>query len=157
MNAAIGPKRKICAFEKLYGKVCRHDTQTLPPEKTQLTRDPASQESRPLLWRELAREVPGRTNKDCRRRWCNVLAGGMAKGSWTESEDERLSRAVDQLGPKWVGVADLVRTRNSDQCASHWTQILSPDINYSDFTPDEVRVWPNSASTWFKPTLTAGY
>ncbi|KAI4090481.1 MAG: hypothetical protein LQ344_004705 [Seirophora lacunosa] len=89
---------------------------------------------RPLLWRELAKSVPGRTNKDCRRRWCNKLADGTTKGSWTESEDERLSHAVRQNGPKWTQIAAAVGTRNSDQCSSHWSLSLNPDIDYSDWT-----------------------
>ncbi|KAL9012903.1 MAG: hypothetical protein Q9173_002368 [Seirophora scorigena] len=94
----------------------------------------ANLEGRPLLWRELAKNVPGRTNKDCRRRWCNKLADGTTKGSWTESEDERLSHAVRQNGPKWTQVAAAVGTRNSDQCSSHWSLSLNPDIDYSDWT-----------------------
>ncbi|KAL9017680.1 MAG: hypothetical protein Q9185_005014 [Variospora sp. 1 TL-2023] len=93
----------------------------------------ANKEGRPLLWRELARNVPGRTNKDCRRRWCNILADGTTKGSWTESEDERLSHAVRENGPKWTQVAAVVGTRNSDQCSSHWSLSLNPDIDYSDW------------------------
>ncbi|KAI4287332.1 MAG: hypothetical protein L6R35_003413 [Caloplaca aegaea] len=93
----------------------------------------ANKEGRPLLWRELAKSVPGRTNKDCRRRWCNILADGTTKGSWTESEDERLSHAVRENGPKWTQVAAAVGTRNSDQCSSHWSLSLNPDIDYSDW------------------------
>ncbi|KAL9006264.1 MAG: hypothetical protein Q9188_000986 [Gyalolechia gomerana] len=107
------------------------------PEEDSLLREAvrkATQEARPLLWRELAKKVPGRTNKDCRRRWCNILADGTAKGPWTESEDERLSNAVRENGPKWTRVAALVGTRNSDQCSSHWSLSLNPDIDYSDWT-----------------------
>ncbi|MCJ1462839.1 hypothetical protein MMC07_001442 [Pseudocyphellaria aurata] len=99
--------------------------------------DRANRESRPLLWHEIAKSVPSRSNKDCRRRWCNTLAIGTTKGSWTESEDERLSDAVQEYGCKWTQVAALVGSRNSDQCSSHWSQTLNPDINYSDWTRDE--------------------
>ena len=98
----------------------------------------ATRESRPLLWREVAKNVPGRTNKDCRRRWCNTLANGMMKGPWTESEDERLCNAVRDHGSKWTQVAAVVETRNPDQCSSHWSQTLNPDIDYSDWTRLEV-------------------
>ncbi|KAL9588624.1 MAG: hypothetical protein Q9203_002570 [Teloschistes exilis] len=95
-------------------------------------------ESRPLLWREVAKSVPDRTNKDCRRRWCNILAGGTSKGHWTESEDERLSRAIREHGPQWTRVAAAVETRNPDQCSSHWSLSLNPNIDYSDWTKNEV-------------------
>lgn len=98
----------------------------------------ASDESRPFLWREIAKSVPSRSNKDCRRRWCNSLASSNAKGQWTESEDERLWNGVRKHGTRWTQVAVDVGTRNSDQCSSHWSQALNPDINYSNWKPEEV-------------------
>ena len=94
--------------------------------------------SRPLLWRELAKSVPGRTNKACRRRWWNSLADNIAKGPWSEAEDERLVEAVRKHGTRWSQVAQAVGSRNSEQCSSHWSQVLNPDINYCDWTSQEV-------------------
>ncbi|KAI0139586.1 hypothetical protein F4776DRAFT_662538 [Hypoxylon sp. NC0597] len=54
-------------------------------------------QGRPLLWRDLAKSVPGRSNKDCRRRWWNSLADGTTKGPWCEEEDERLIEADANL------------------------------------------------------------
>lgn len=94
-------------------------------------------QSRPLLWRELAKSIPGRSNKDCRRRWWNSLAEGTAKGPWSEDEDSKLIEAVRKHGTNWAQVARAVASRSSDQCSSHWTQVLDPDINYCDWTTDE--------------------
>ncbi|KAI0204040.1 hypothetical protein F4808DRAFT_414565 [Astrocystis sublimbata] len=94
-------------------------------------------QSRPLLWRELAKEVPGRSNKDCRRRWWNSLAQGLTRGPWSEEEDAKLISAVQQHGTNWSQVASLVNSRNSDQCASHWSQVLDPDINFCDWVQSE--------------------
>lgn len=55
-----------------------------------------------------------------------------------------------EYGPKWTRVAAAVSTRNSDQCSSHWSQSLNPDINYSDFTRDEVGIV--STTIIFRPT-----
>ncbi|KAL2285081.1 hypothetical protein FJTKL_08327 [Diaporthe vaccinii] len=97
----------------------------------------ATLQSRGLVWRELAKSVPGRTNKDCRRRWWNSLAGLTSKGQWSESEDERMLEAFAKYGPQWTLVAAAVGTRHPDQCSSHWTQVLDPSINHSDWTPAE--------------------
>ncbi|KKK20309.1 hypothetical protein P175DRAFT_0558624 [Aspergillus ochraceoroseus IBT 24754] len=97
----------------------------------------AIEQSSPILWCEIAKGIPGRSNKDCRRRWHNSLARGLSKGFWTESEDERLWNAVRKHGKKWAQVAQEVRTRNSDQCSSHWSQTLNPDIDFSDWTWQE--------------------
>ncbi|THC96048.1 hypothetical protein EYZ11_004469 [Aspergillus tanneri] len=93
--------------------------------------------SRPLLWREIAKSVPGRSNKDCRRRWCNSLAGSLSKGHWTESEDERLWTAVQKHGTQWAVVAQEVGTRSPDQCSSHWSHTLNPDIDFSEWTQQD--------------------
>ncbi|KAE8367007.1 hypothetical protein BDV27DRAFT_155388 [Aspergillus caelatus] len=95
------------------------------PEEDSLLRyavTTAMEQSRPLMWRELAKSVPGRSNKDCRRRWWNSLADGTAKGLWSEDEDERLMRAVNKYGTDWRRVAQEVISRTPDQCSSHWSQ-----------------------------------
>lgn len=94
------------------------------------------EQSRPLMWRELAKSVPGRSNKDCRRRWWNSLADGTTKGLW--SEDERLMRGVNKYGTGWRRVAQEVVSRTPDQCSSHWGQVLDPKINHCDWTSREV-------------------
>ncbi|KAF2202640.1 hypothetical protein GQ43DRAFT_354785, partial [Delitschia confertaspora ATCC 74209] len=88
-------------------------------------------------WRQFAKSIPGRSNKDCRRRWCNSLADGTAKGPWSEEEDERLFEAVRQHGTNWREVARAVESRNPDQCSSHWSQVLDPNINFCDWTTEE--------------------
>jgi hypothetical protein len=49
-------------------------------------------------WTVIANKIPGRTNKDCRKRWHNVLSGGFNKGYWTAEEDKLLTRAVQTHG-----------------------------------------------------------
>ncbi|OAQ99230.1 hypothetical protein LLEC1_01869 [Akanthomyces lecanii] len=107
------------------------------PEEDALLRKVVSAaitESRPLLWRELAKTIPGRSNKDCRRRWWNSLADGTAKGPWSESEDAKLIHAVKEAGTNWRVVAQYVGSRTSDQCSSHWQQVLDPEINHCNWT-----------------------
>lgn len=52
-------------------------------------------------WNDIAVLLPGRTNKDCRKRWSKVQLD-IRKGAWTRDEDERLQQAVQQLGFKLV-------------------------------------------------------
>ncbi|KAF5858500.1 hypothetical protein ETB97_004341 [Aspergillus alliaceus] len=100
-------------------------------------RELAMAQSRPLMWRELAKCVPGRSNKDCRRRWWNSLADGTAKGLWSEEEDRLLMQAVSKYGTDWRRVAREVVSRTPDQCSSHWSQVLDPEINHCDWTARE--------------------
>lgn len=67
----------------------RHDTLTFlsgsPPDKA-------------VDWQKIAAALPGRTNKDCRKRWFNVLNGDLRKGPWTAEEDRLLGQAVEAEG-----------------------------------------------------------
>lgn len=111
---------------------------------------PELNHKRPLLWREIAKQIPGRSNKDCRKRWWNSLAGATAKGAWSPEEDRRLFDAVQKYGTNsWMKVAGAVGTRYGDQCSSHWLHVLNPNINYSDWTPEEV------STTCFSPVSCA--
>jgi hypothetical protein len=50
-------------------------------------------------WNLVAAELPGRTNKDCRKRWAK-LDNNVKEGAWSTSEDEKLHAAVQELGCK---------------------------------------------------------
>lgn len=56
----------------------------------------------PVNWYHVAQHIPGRSNKDCRKRWHNVvkgqLDGSIKKGHWRDDEDQQLRRAVQTHG-----------------------------------------------------------
>lgn len=91
----------------------------------------------PSKWHAIAKHIPNRTNKDCRKRWWAQMATRVSKGSWSAEEDERLFSAVDELGTKWAAVASRVGTRNSGQCAKRWNDALNPAIDRSGWTHEE--------------------
>jgi len=91
----------------------------------------------PSKWHAIAKHIPNRTNKDCRKRWWAQMATRVSKGSWSAEEDERLFQAVEELGTKWAAVASRVGTRNSGQCAKRWNDALNPAIDRSGWTPEE--------------------
>ncbi|OJD32138.1 myb transcription protein [Diplodia corticola] len=88
-------------------------------------------------WTAIAAGVPGRSNKDCRKRWCNHLVGGLRKGSWETSEDRILAASVEQYGFQWALVAEEVGTRSADQCAKRWQHSLDPSLDHSKWTTQE--------------------
>ena len=55
-------------------------------------------------WCQIASKLPGRTNKDCRKRWHNAVAGGLNKGQWSKVEDDLLRRGIEEYGQKLVSV-----------------------------------------------------
>lgn len=84
-------------------------------------------------WCQVAMALPGRTNKDCRKRWHNSVTEGLKKGQWSMSEDQLLTRGVHQYGPQWTKVATCVNTRSADQCAKRWQHSLNPFLDRSEW------------------------
>ncbi|KIY53730.1 hypothetical protein FISHEDRAFT_32755 [Fistulina hepatica ATCC 64428] len=114
----------------------------------------------PSKWYAIARHVPGRSNKDCRKRWFAKMVSNVVKGGWAPDEDARLIHAIENYGTRWSIVASCVQTRSSDQCAKRWTDTLNPAIDRRCWSPDEDallvqavakygRVWTRIVKTHF--------
>ncbi|DAA76248.1 TPA_exp: Uncharacterized protein A8136_0920 [Trichophyton benhamiae CBS 112371] len=88
-------------------------------------------------WQKIAAGLPGRSNKDCRKRWFNVLSGGLRKGAWSPEEDSYLRDAVRIEGKSWMRVAQHVPQRTADQCAKRWQHFLDPTLDRSEWTSEE--------------------
>ncbi|EAU35716.1 predicted protein [Aspergillus terreus NIH2624] len=87
-------------------------------------------------WNTIAAKLPGRTNKDCRKRW-HKIGPNIRKGTWTAEEDGRLQEGVNTFGLRWTQVAEVVRTRNADQCSKRWRYALNPDVSHSPWTEEQ--------------------
>jgi hypothetical protein len=99
-------------------------------------------------WIAIAALVPGRTQKQCCRRWHDVLSHSIdrasgRKGEWTEDEDDKLNDAVQTHGGKnWIAIARLVPGRTRNQCRNRWHYALNPSVDLAaghtgKWTPDE--------------------
>ncbi|KAL4768456.1 hypothetical protein BDW60DRAFT_219706 [Aspergillus nidulans var. acristatus] len=104
-----------------------------------------------ISWHEIAAFLPGRTNKDCRKRWYGTAGAKVKKGPWTEAEDARLRKAIERHGTKWAVVASVVGTRLPDQCSKRWSHAINPDIDRSPWTPQEKHghYWQQIVSLYF--------
>ncbi|KAM5436078.1 hypothetical protein McanMca71_000172 [Microsporum canis] len=91
-------------------------------------------------WQKIAAALPGRTNKDCRKRWFNVLNGDLRKGAWTADEDKLLGLAVETEGKVWMRVSQHVPRRTADQCAKRWQHFLDPTLDRSEWTESECQI-----------------
>jgi hypothetical protein len=69
-------------------------------------------------WHEVAKWVPGRDNKDCRKRYYNEHDRAVKKGTWSKSEDVRLEGLVREHGTQWAVVARRMETRSADRTSS---------------------------------------
>jgi hypothetical protein len=69
----------------------------------------------PHNWGEVAAAIPGRTPKQCRERWANHLDPSIRKCTWTSEEDELLTVAILEHGPRWAKISRMIpgRTENA--------------------------------------------
>ncbi|KAH0584876.1 hypothetical protein H2248_008154 [Termitomyces sp. 'cryptogamus'] len=143
--------------------LCR-ERRSWTAKEDQLLRDAVAKEDpdnpNPSKWHAIAKHVPNRTNKDCRKRWFAKMASDVVKGGWAPDEDEKLVKGIEKYGTRWSLVASVVQTRNSDQCAKRWTDTLNPAIDRTTWTAeaDEIllqavsehgKVWTKIVKTYF--------
>ncbi|KAK7028980.1 hypothetical protein VNI00_014690 [Paramarasmius palmivorus] len=88
-------------------------------------------------WKAVATEVPGRTNKACRKRWLHSLSPTIKKTPWTQDEDDQLLGLFSIHGPKWSFIARQIPGRTDDACSKRYNEALNPDLKKDDWTPEE--------------------
>ncbi|KAK3388828.1 hypothetical protein B0T20DRAFT_86507 [Sordaria brevicollis] len=114
--------------------------QVWTPEEDRLLAEAVAKETPTngsINWCKVASHLSRRNNKDCRKRWHYNVAHNIRKGTWTLEEDQRLREAFDIYGPRWSKVAQIVGSRNGDQCWKRWYDCLDPKIDRSPWTPEE--------------------
>ncbi|GAB1316610.1 hypothetical protein MFIFM68171_06820 [Madurella fahalii] len=90
-----------------------------------------------INWSEVAKQLPGRNNKDCRKRYLNEMAGTLKKGPWSQEEDAKLKKLVAEHGLSWVAVSQAMGTRSADQCSKRWNHSLNPELDRQPWQDQE--------------------
>jgi myb proto-oncogene protein len=78
-------------------------------------------------WIAIAKEVPGRSNVQCQKRWTTAVVHNRvwATGDWTAAEDAMLISGVAQHGRSWGMVAGCVTDRSHAQCRRRFEESQS--------------------------------
>ncbi|KAH8997476.1 hypothetical protein EDB92DRAFT_1432129 [Lactarius akahatsu] len=102
-------------------------------------------------WSVIARQIPGRTDDACSKRYREALDPALKKDEWTQDEDAKLLGLYAQMGGRWVQVGQQLQ-RSSLGCRNRWRLLerkRSPAIR--EVTPTESPI-PQSPPNSFRVT-----
>ncbi|KAF8905463.1 hypothetical protein CPB84DRAFT_1960391 [Gymnopilus junonius] len=70
-------------------------------------------------WSAIARQIPGRTDDACSKRYREALDPNLKKDQWTPEEDELLLETRARIGAKWSQVGAVLQ-RSGLGCRNRW-------------------------------------
>lgn len=63
------------------------------------------------------------------------------KDAWRPDEDAQLISLHAKYGPKWAQIASVMENRTGKQIRDRYLNMLRPDINHDDWTPEEEKLF----------------
>mmetsp|Transcript_25291 Transcript_25291/g.31167 ORF Transcript_25291/g.31167 Transcript_25291/m.31167 type:complete len:641 (+) Transcript_25291:99-2021(+) len=142
-KAQITPPPHVRPVESKIGKL-RASMGKWSPEEDNCLRQ-AVEQNNAKNWKGIASSLPGRTDVQCLHRWQKVLKPGLIKGPWTPEEDAKVIELVKEHGQKkWSKIAKDLKGRLGKQCRERWYNHLNPDINKTEWTPEEDEIIINA-------------
>ena len=76
-------------------------------------------------WEQIAKEMPGRTGRQCRDRYQNYLIPGFFNGQWSKTEDDLLLKLYVQHGSQWSKMAQFFKNRSANALKNRWNYFVS--------------------------------
>ncbi len=76
-------------------------------------------------WSKIANHLNGRTDIQCRERFCNILDPNLEEVEWKSSEDIKLLSLYEKYGNKWSKIAKEFGNRTDNTCWRRWKYLIS--------------------------------
>ena len=83
-------------------------------------------------WREIAKMIPGRTERQCRERYKTYLDPNLRHDPWTPEEDKLLIKLYNEIGPRWAEMTKSFPGRSDNSIKNRYnTHIIHRPRNSS--------------------------
>ena len=82
-------------------------------------------------WSKIANHLLGRTDIQCRERWCNILDPSLEDVEWTNEEDLKLLNLFRKYGNKWSLIAKDYGNRTDNTCWRRWKYLTCINLSKS--------------------------
>lgn len=79
-------------------------------------------------WKIISSLMGTRSPRQCRERYLNYLAPGLANDKWTPQEDQLLIEKQKLFGKKWIHIAQFFPKRSSANIKNRWSQLVNKGI-----------------------------
>lgn len=77
-----------------------------------------------MKWAEATKEIKGRSGKQIRERWFNILNPQINKAKWTEEEERLLFQLYQKFGPKWCYLVNQFENRTENSIKNRFYSTL---------------------------------
>ncbi|KAK8888763.1 hypothetical protein M9Y10_033502 [Tritrichomonas musculus] len=81
-------------------------------------------------WNIISQEMPGRSAKQCRDRYCNYLSAPHSNLPWRTEEDQILLSLLSVIGTKWVEISRYLPGRSGPNVKNRWYKHLNKIYSY---------------------------
>lgn len=77
-----------------------------------------------MKWADATKEIPGRSGKQIRERWFNILNPTINKAKWTKDEERLLFQLYQKYGPKWCSLVQYFKNRTENSIKNRFYSTL---------------------------------
>ena len=83
-------------------------------------------------WAEAVNYIHGRSSKQCRERWNNILNPNVKKGQWTADEDNLIFKMYGELGTQWTRMVEFLPGRTKNSIKNRFYSSLRKYVKHND-------------------------
>lgn len=86
-------------------------------------------------WEDVAKQMPGRTARQCRDRYNATLKNYIEKKPWTKEEDAIIIEKYKEIGPRWVTISTFLVGRSGNNVKNRWHKHINKGKIYPPYVP----------------------